>query len=91
MSTELVRKFRIQIPEIHRHSLDTRVQWLWHQKFGTIQTIWQQSKDPLDYMACTLFLQAIMARDLASIELILQRLEGGAEPDTVIIERAVRL
>lgn len=88
MSTELVRKFRKQIPEVHRDSLDTRLQWLWHQKFGTVQTIWKESRDVLDHTACTIFLQAIMARDLNSIELLFQRLEGGAVNDVEIQDEA---
>ena len=34
-----------------------------------------------------LVLQAILARDLASIELLFQRIEGGSEEDTTIQER----
>jgi hypothetical protein len=36
MSKELVatRKFRAEIPEAHRGSLDTRLRWLWHQRWG---------------------------------------------------------
>ena len=79
---ELVRKFRRQIPEAHRDSLDTRLVWLWHQRFGTIQTIWKDSPDVLDVTACTLILQAIMAKDLNSITLLFQRLEGGAVFDS---------
>ena len=89
MSTELVRKFRKQIPRDHKHSLDTRVQWLWHQRFGTVQTIWKESNDPLDHMACTIYLQAILARDLNSIMLLFQRLEGGSQPDSVVLEQVV--
>lgn len=84
---EIKRKFRGQIPEAHRVSLDTRIQWLWHQRFGTIQTVSIKSDDVLDRTAATLFLQAIMARDLVSIAQIFQRLEGGALLDTTIVER----
>ena len=80
-STEIVRKFRKSIPEIHRGSLDTRLLWLWHERFGTVQTIWNESKDALDHTACTIVLQAIMAKDLNNIELLLQRLEGGSVSD----------
>lgn len=75
------RKFRGQIPEAHRGSLDTRIVWLWNQRFGTVQTIWKDSPDVLDHTAATLILQAIMAKDLESIAQILQRLEGGAVSD----------
>ena len=86
MGAELVRKFRKQIPEEHRESADTRLAWLWNQRFGTIQTIWKESPDPLDTMACTIFLQAILSRDLNSIETIFRRIEGGVAPDDQVIE-----
>lgn len=82
----LARKFRSEIPELHRQSLDTRIQWLWNQRFGTVQTIWQKSPDMLDHTAATLMLQAIMAKDLDSITLIYQRLEGGALSDETNIQ-----
>ena len=43
MSTELLpvaRKFRKAIPDSHRTTLDTRIVWLWHQRFGTVQMVW---------------------------------------------------
>lgn len=79
-----VRKFRRTIPDKHRQSLDTMIHWLWHQRFGTVQTIWQQSqsdKRVLDHTACTLILQAIMGKDIESIAQIFQRIEGGALHD----------
>jgi hypothetical protein len=89
VSTELVlkRKYRHQIPELHRASLDTRIQWLWNQRFGTVQTVWKDSKDVLDHTAATLILQAIMGKDLESIAQIFQRLEGGAISDEELAER----
>lgn len=87
MSIVPVRKFRGQIPDAHRVSLDTRIQWLWHQRFGTVQMIWKDSKDVLDHTAATLILQAIMAKDLDSIQQLFSRLEGGALVDTEILER----
>jgi len=84
------RKFRSQIPEAHKASLDTRLHWLWHQRFGTVQTIWQTSRDNgdvLDHTACTLILQAIMASDLASINQLFQRLEGSSVTDTEILDQ----
>lgn len=91
MSTDVVRKFRKQIPELHRASLDTRIQWLWMQRFGTIQTVWHESDDLLDQTACTLFIQAILAKDLNSIQLILRRLEGGSISDEENLERTLRI
>lgn len=85
---ELVRKFRKEVPKQHKASLDTRVAWLWQQRFGTIQTIWKDSPDPLDQTACTLILQAIMAKDLNSIELLFKRLEGGSQSDDEVLARA---
>ena len=87
MSQEIVRKFRKQIPEVHRKSLDTRLRWLWLQRFGTVQTVWQESRDILDKTAATLILQCIMAKDLNSIELLFQRIEGGAEVDEAVLTK----
>lgn len=89
MSGEVVwtaSKYRKEIPEAHRLSLDTRIRWLWNQRFGTVQTIWQESPDLQDVTACTVILQAIMAKDLNSIELLFQRLEGGAITDTQVAD-----
>lgn len=92
MSQELAqRRYRHQIPEKHRQSLDTRIVWLWNQRFGTVQTVWKDSPDVLDRTACTLILQAVMAKDLRSIELLLARLEGGALPDEAVQERTLRI
>ena len=88
-----IRKYRHEIPEEHRVSLDTRLLWLWHQRFGTVQTVYSQSNDILDVTAATLVLQAIMARDLQSIQQIFKRLEGGPMYDTHHVEgdAAVRI
>lgn len=85
------RRFRSQVPDSHRISLDTRIQWLWHQRFGTVQTVWKDSKDVLDHTAATLILQAVMAKDLDSIIQLFQRLEGGAVMDTTIVDQAATL
>ena len=92
MSDELVlttptSKFRKQIPDLHRTSLDTRIRWLWNQRFGTVQMIWKESKDVLDVTAATLILQAIMGKDLDSIVQLFQRLEGGPITDDEVQER----
>ena len=89
---DLIQKFRRSIPESHRKSLDTRIQWLWGQRFGAVQSIWRDSKDVLDHTAATLVLQAVIEMDLNSIELIFQRLEGGAQGDeTVAAGKAAEL
>lgn len=88
MSGELVtRKFRREVPDVHRASLDTRIQWLWHQRFGTVQMVWKESRDVLDHTACTLILQAIMGKDLESIAQLFSRLEGGALVDEDLLEQ----
>lgn len=81
--TEVVitRKFRNQVPDDHRTSLDTRLLWLLHQRFGTVQTVYSNSPDILDVTAATLILQAVMARDLKSIQQLFQRLEGSSVYD----------
>ena len=87
MSDEVVVKtYRTAVPEEHRSSLDTRLRWLWMQRFGTVQTVYSRSEDILDVTAATLILQCIMARDLRSIQQLFNRLEGGAIGDKEIIE-----
>lgn len=83
----VVRRFRKQVPDSHRTSLDTRIVWLWHQRFGTVQMVWKESKDILDHTAATLILQAIMAKDLDSINQLFTRLEGGSVSDHVLQEK----
>lgn len=89
MTAEIVpvRKFRKEVPEAHKTSIDTRLRWLWHQRYGTVQTIFSESRDVLDHTACVLILQAIMAKDLQSIEQLFQRLEGGAVADRAVLNR----
>lgn len=82
-----VRKYRREIPESHRESLDTRILWLWNQRFGTVQMIWKESRDVLDHTAATLILQAIMAKDLGSIQQLFKRLEGGALSDEALLDQ----
>lgn len=81
------RRFRSSIPPEHRKSIDTRLAWLWNQRFGTVQSVWQGSKDLLDHTAATLILQAVFGKDLDSISQILQRLEGGAVYDTTLLDK----
>lgn len=82
-------KYRKSIPEAHRTSLDTRLAWLWMQRLGTVQRIWQLSDDVQDHTACTLILQATMGGDLESIRLLFHRLEGGAVLDTRVAEQTL--
>lgn len=88
--TELVpvrRAYRSVIPKVHQASLDTRIMWLWNQRFGQVQAIWKDSRDVLDHTAADLILQAIMAKDLTAINLIFQRIEGGSLKDDEVLER----
>lgn len=91
MTSEVVhiRKFRGAIPEAHQVSLDTRLHWLWHQRFGTVQMVWkvsQQTGAVLDHTAATLVLQAIIGKDLESIAQLFQRIEGGARIDEDLLD-----
>ena len=86
-----VKQYRTHVPEEHRGSLDTRLHWLWHQRFGTVQTVYSRSEDILDVTAATLILQCIMAKDLKSIQQLFQRIEGGAVEDQVLVDGALRI
>jgi len=94
MSTERLpvavpaRKYRKQVPDSHRTSLDSRIVWLWHQKYGTVQTVFKESRDVLDQTAATLIMQAILGKDLESMNQVFQRLEGGALVDEDVLSRA---
>lgn len=92
MGSEVVaiqRKFRKEIPKEHRLSLDTRLRWLWNQRFGTVQQVWKESTDLLDKTAATLTLQCILGGgDLESIVLFFRRLEGGPQGDEEVLEQA---
>lgn len=81
------RHWRKSIPDAHRGSLDTRILWLFNQRWGTVQMISNSSPDVLDQTACTIFFQAILGKDLNSIALIFKRLEGGALMDEEVLER----
>ena len=87
-SAEIVpqRKWRHEVPREHRATVDTRIQWLWNQRFGTVQRVWQQSSDTEDKLAATIILQAIVASDLNNIALVFKRLEGGAQTDEITLD-----
>ena len=85
------KKWRKSIPEEHRKTLDTRLLWLWHQRFGTVQMIWKESDDMLDHTACTIILQAIAGNDLNNISLLVRRLEGGAQTDEKVAGLDLRI
>ena len=77
----LRQNFRRSIPKEHRASLDTRILWLYNQRFGTIQQVYQSSDDLDDRTVASLFINAIWHKDLDSIAMIYRRLEGGAIMD----------
>ena len=87
----LEKKWRRSIPEEHRKTLDTRLLWLWHQRFGTVQMVWKESQDVLDHTACTIILQAIAGNDLNNISLLIRRLEGGAQIDESVAGSDLRI
>lgn len=82
------RHWRKEIPETHRVSLDTRIRWLYNQRFGTVQSVYQESPDMLDRTAATMFITAVWSKDLDSIMLIMKRLEGGPILDEELVTRA---
>jgi len=84
---EVVRKLRNSIPKEHQTSNDSRLVWLWKQRLATVQQIKAKSSDVKDVMAATLVLSATMANYLPAIELLLQRLEGGAVTDQEVQEQ----
>lgn len=88
---EVDRRFRKSVPKQHRTSLDTRLVWLWNQRSGTVQAVWESSPDVLDRTAATMILQALFGKDLNSIMLIFRRLEGGAVGDEVIAEETLTI
>lgn len=93
MSSEVVSLYRKAVPEMHKATLDTRLLWLWHQRFGTVQTVYTHSKDLLDVTAATLILQCVMAKDLKSIRLLFQRIEGAPlyEQEVIATSPAYRI
>jgi len=86
MGQEVVRKLLSNIPEEHRLTDDSRLEWLWNQRMAVVQKIFTDTNNVRDRMAATLVLSSTMLPNLASIELLLQRLEGGAAQDVVVQE-----
>lgn len=79
-------KFRSDIPREHCTSADTKIRWLWNQRFGTVQTIWQEAEDGTTKAAAALCLSAAYTGDMTSINLLLTRLEGGAMADEDLLD-----
>lgn len=80
------RRMPSNIPEEHRTTDDTRIMWLWNQRLIVVQNIYLNTKNIRDRMACALVLGAAFQGNLASIELVFKRLEGGSQVDTEIVE-----
>lgn len=80
------KKYRSSIPEAHLTNIDTKLRWLWNQRFGTVQKIWQETDDAETKAAATLCLNAAYLGDLAAINIILNRLEGGALTDQELLD-----
>ena len=87
MSKEVqIKRFRKEIPAKHKQSLDTRLQWLWNQRFGTVQQVYTNTTDLLDRTAATMILQCVIGEDLESIRHLFYRLEGGVQYDITLAE-----
>jgi hypothetical protein len=80
------KKYRGSIPEEHLTNIDTKLRWLWNQRFGTVQKIWQETEDAETKAAATLCLNAAYLGDLAAINQVLTRLEGGALTDQELLD-----
>lgn len=80
------KKYRSEIPEEHLTSIDTKLRWLWNQRFGTVQKVWQETVDADTKAAATLCLNAAYLGDLTAISLILNRLEGGVLTDEDMLD-----
>ena len=90
MTTEVeVRQgnYRHEVPKEYCASGDTRLYWLWNQRFGTVQRVYQETKDLESRLAATIILQAILMGDLESIKLLFRRLEGGPQMDEEVLEQ----
>lgn len=80
------KKYRSTIPVEHLTTIDTKLRWLWNQRFGTVQKIWQETDDAETKAAATLCINAAFLGDLAAINQILNRLEGGALTDQELLD-----
>ena len=85
MSEVVQYKYRSEVPAEHCTSADTKLRWLWNQRFGTLQNIWQNTADGDTRAAATLCLNAAYIGDLTAINMLLTRLEGGALVDDELL------
>lgn len=86
MSEVVQYKYRSEVPAEHCTSADTKLRWLWNQRFGTLQNIWQNTTDGDTRAAATLCLNAAYIGDLTAINMLLTRLEGGALVDDELLD-----
>lgn len=87
LQSELAKKkYRSAIPEEHSSSIDTKLRWLWNQRFGTVQKIWQETEDADTKAAATLCLNAAYIGDMSAINIVLNRLEGGVLNDEDLLD-----
>ena len=82
----VARRAPSNIPEEHRTTDDTRIQWLWNQRLIVVQNIYMNTGNIRDRMACALVLGAAWQANLPSIELVFKRLEGGSVADSEVID-----
>ena len=80
------KKYRSTIPEEHLTSIDTKLRWLWNQRFGTVQKIYMETEDAETKAAATLLLNAAYIGDLQAINIVLNRLEGGVLTDQELLD-----
>jgi hypothetical protein len=83
---ERQRKMLNNIPQEHRKTDDTRLEWLWNQRLIVVQWIYTNTDSARDKMAASLVLLAAWSANLPSIEQLLRRLEGGSVPDEKLQE-----
>ena len=86
--TDVVQRFKLrsEIPDEHCESDDSRFEWLWMQRLATVGSIYMRTKNIRSRMAAKVVLDATMSANLASIELLIRRLEGGAVSDQTVVE-----
>lgn len=80
------KKYRSTVPEEHTGSIDMKLRWLWNQRFGTVQKIWQETEDADTKAAATLCLNAAYIGDMSAINIVLNRLEGGVLTDADLLD-----
>lgn len=80
------KKYRSSVPPEHCTSIDTKLRWLWNQRFGTVQKIWQETTDADTKAAATLLLNAAYVGDISAIHIVLNRLEGGVLTDEDLLD-----